>query len=681
MHLNPNSSKREARKKLAIRIVAGFLALLMVGGTAYSLIYMLILNASAAEPGAEVLDDLNIRVGLMYGDGVTVGFETETEYGYTVGVQPLRDGIFDFAPFWTLNTRVVSVTSDANLKKADQTYSITRSAYGTAVGGYHIEFSVDFALTDMAYAETMMNSLNAVLASSGLYSFPAYVGGVIRLRVGSFSSYEAAANMYAYVAGILNFASSVVSPGEKTVSVVDPSTDRILLEYDCSDGTTLGLQAISLGDEISYIKTPADNVYDGVFSYYRHQEEGVDGVCVVNVLTLDEYVEGVLPFEISNTWPAETLKAFSIAARSYAAYTLGRHDSAYSFDLCNGSHCQMYKGAGRVNDNVRAAVRSTHGRIITYNGRIASTYYSSSCGGVTVSIGDVWGGASSPYLVAHETPWERYAEHNNGFWITEVSPTELLKYLREQKGYEELSGYVKNIEVLEYAPGSTYVKKLRITDSKGKSVEIVNTDRVRMALGAYLKSANFVVGQGSVAYTVDTVQTLGEVIIDATVEKTVRPPVSASSTSQPSIPTSSVTAEKLTVLTADSLVETDISSLSIMTAETILSAGEQKMVIRSADGLHVLNDQNTQTGTPIAIPRTIMEYTVLRETKTELASSPQNFVFVGKGWGHGAGMSQYGAKDLADLGYDYEHIINAYYTDVDIVYYKTVEQLQSRIRS
>ena len=44
MHLNPNSSKREARKKLAIRIVAGFLALLMVGGTAYSLIYMLILN-------------------------------------------------------------------------------------------------------------------------------------------------------------------------------------------------------------------------------------------------------------------------------------------------------------------------------------------------------------------------------------------------------------------------------------------------------------------------------------------------------------------------------------------------------------------------------------------------------------------------------------------------------------
>ena len=64
------------------------------------------------------------------------------------------------------------------------------------------------------------------------------------------------------------------------------------------------------------------------------------------------------------------------------------------------------------------------------------------------------------------------------------------------------------------------------------------------------------------------------------------------------------------------------------------------------------------------------------ETKIATASNPNNFIFVGKGWGHGAGMSQYGAKDLADLGYDYEHIINAYYTNVDIVYYSTLAEFQ-----
>jgi len=677
--LNPKKSAREAKKKLAVRIVAGLLALLMVGGTAYSLIYMLMLTASAVDSGAEVLDDLNIRVGLMYGDGVTVGFETETEYGYTVGVQPLTDGVCDFTPFWVLNRKVVSVAADANLKKKDNTYSITKSAYNTAVGGYHIEFAMDFALTDMTYAESMMQNLDSVLQSAGLYSFPAYVGGVIRLRVGSFSSYEAAANMYAFVSGIMNFNTSVVSPSSDTVSVLDPASDRILFEYDCSDGTTLGLQAISVGDTVSYIKTPADNVYDGVFSYHRHQEEGIDGVSVVNVLTLDEYVEGVLPFEISNTWPPETLKAFSIAARSYAAYTLGRHDSAYNFDLCNGSHCQMYKGAGRVNDNVRSAVRSTHGRVITYDGKIASTYYSSSCGGVTVSIGDVWGGASSPYLVAHATPWERYSEHNKGFWTAEVSPKELLDYLRNQKGYTELSGYIKSIEVLEYAPSSSYVKHLRITDSKGTSIEIKNTDRIRMALGAYLNSANFVVGQGSVAYTLDTVQVLGEVIIDATVEKTVRPPVTI--VPEPEIPSAAITADTLSVITANQIVEQPVSDFLILTADTVLRAEDRKIMIRSADGLFVLNEQGNIPSASIAIPRKIREYSVLTETKTAVASSPQNFIFVGKGWGHGAGMSQYGAKDLADLGYDYEHIINAYYSDVEIVYYKSVEQLQNRIRS
>jgi peptidoglycan hydrolase-like amidase len=40
-------------------------------------------------------------------------------------------------------------------------------------------------------------------------------------------------------------------------------------------------------------------------------------------------------------------------------------------------------------------------------------------------------------------------------------------------------------------------------------------------------------------------------------------------------------------------------------------------------------------------------------------------------------MSQYGTYDLAELGYDYEHIINAYFTDVSIVYYKNIEELQS----
>ncbi len=37
-----------------------------------------------------------------------------------------------------------------------------------------------------------------------------------------------------------------------------------------------------------------------------------------------------------------------------------------------------------------------------------------------------------------------------------------------------------------------------------------------------------------------------------------------------------------------------------------------------------------------------------------------------RGYGHGVGMSQYGANEMAKLGYDYKEIINYYYKDIDI---------------
>ena len=53
--------------------------------------------------------------------------------------------------------------------------------------------------------------------------------------------------------------------------------------------------------------------------------------------------------------------------------------------------------------------------------------------------------------------------------------------------------------------------------------------------------------------------------------------------------------------------------------------------------------------------------------KVAYADDDDNFIFVGKGWGHGVGMSQYGARDLAEMGYNYQEILHAYFTDVDIV--------------
>lgn len=677
--MNRKKSSYESRRKRLVRIVCFVMAALMVLGSMYMLFNMLIFAVSAASPVNGSTDDITLRVGLMYGDGVTVGFETTTPNGYEIGVQNITDGGYPYHPFWNISNTKVSVTADANLSKTDSTYSITTNPERAVIGGYHIEFTPDYALADMQMAVSIVNSLNAVFGTgNALYAFPAYNYGCIRVRVGAFSSYDQA-NMYlSYVSQLLNgMPVQIVAPSSTGVSVVDPDTDRILFEYDNADGTALGMYAIQdMGTtETAYTKTPAKNVYDGVFAYSRYREEGIDGVAVTNVLTLDTYVEGVVPYEIINTWPIETQKAFAITVRTYATLMLGRHNTAYRFDICNGTHCQAYRGAGRVNQTVIDAVTSTHGLILVYEGKIARTYYSASAGGGTVAICDVWGGDEYPYLVARDTPWENYTKHPNGLWTVEVSPKELLTYLRDTKGHTELDGYITAIEVLEYSEGSTFIKKLRITASNGGSIELNNTDRVRGQLSAYVKSANFVVGRGSVEYTVDTVETVGETVIDNAVDKEVRPPVFGGSSSND---VSVAHGSTVQVLTADAAVVVDTKAVPILTATGVVAGGDT-VCIQTAGGLVQMTSSAVTPvvpGTQIQLPRTIKEYAVTTETKVATASDPNNFIIVGKGWGHGGGMSQYGARDLGLLGYDYEHIINAYYTGVDIVYYTTLDKFK-----
>ena len=65
-------------------------------------------------------------------------------------------------------------------------------------------------------------------------------------------------------------------------------------------------------------------------------------------------------------------------------------------------------------------------------------------------------------------------------------------------------------------------------------------------------------------------------------------------------------------------------------------------------------------------------YKVSYEDRSYTASSSQNFVFAGKGWGHGVGLSQWGAHDLANFGYSYKDILNMYTPNLTITYVSSV---------
>jgi stage II sporulation protein D len=132
--------------------------------------------------------------------------------------------------------------------------------------------------------------------------------------------------------------------------------------------------------------------YRGSIELIAHQ----DGIEVINVVNVEAYLRGVVPAEMSASWPMAALKAQAVAARSYAISLAGAHGD---YDLCAGVSCQVYRGMDAENARSDEAVRATDGIVVTYDGRIARTYYFADSGGVTASSDEVWG-KSVPYLVA-----------------------------------------------------------------------------------------------------------------------------------------------------------------------------------------------------------------------------------------------------------------------------------------
>jgi stage II sporulation protein D len=129
---------------------------------------------------------------------------------------------------------------------------------------------------------------------------------------------------------------------------------------------------------------------------------------VVNYVGLEDYLQGVVADEMPHTWPREALKAQAVAARSYALKNVLK---GKPYDLYSDTRSQAYGGIAAEQLESTDAVRATAGRVVTYGGEIASTYYFSTSGGRTASAMDVFGFAV-PYLVSRPDPWDKASPYH-----------------------------------------------------------------------------------------------------------------------------------------------------------------------------------------------------------------------------------------------------------------------------
>ena len=325
---------------------------------------------------------------------------------------------------------------------------------------------------------------------------------------------------------------------------------------------------------------------------------------VVNEVSLEEYLYGVLPSEMPESFGTEALKAQAVCARSYACnQLLANRYSAYGAHVDDSMNCQVYQNYGE-NEAAVEAVKATFGKVLSRNGECITAYYFSCSYGHTSDSYDIWG--------------EKAGTRFEGVVQAEEKPTGDLKktenfeeFLSDDRTwYDSESVWFRWNTIL-----GTELDERILTRLKERQMAVPDLILVKTAENG--DEMRFEPG------TVNKFGTLKDIII----------------------------AER-----GDSGIITKLILVGSEASYLIMQEYNIRYVLAPVNVVY-LQDGST-SGNMNLLPSGY--FTVEKEE--------QHFVVRGGGHGHGAGMSQYGARYLASVGNTYEEILGHYYRDTDITY-------------
>ena len=123
--------------------------------------------------------------------------------------------------------------------------------------------------------------------------------------------------------------------------------------------------------------------YPGTVVLVPLQQDGREtgALDVVNHVSLERYLPGVIEGELWPHWHDEAFAAQAIAARTYALYERHLHRDRH-FDLTSTTASQVYGGESK-HRRAAQAVRRTRGQVVAFHGQLVPTFYSSTCGGTS----------------------------------------------------------------------------------------------------------------------------------------------------------------------------------------------------------------------------------------------------------------------------------------------------------
>lgn len=324
--------------------------------------------------------------------------------------------------------------------------------------------------------------------------------------------------------------------------------------------------------------------YRGIMELVGSTKEP-DKFAIVNVLSLRNYLKGVVPNEMPVKFGLEALKAQTVAARNYA---IAPRVKAYEeFDVCDSVACQVYFGAGTEAPLSNRAVEETNGIIAADNkNNPILALYSSTAGGYTES-----------YEFAFSDP------------KTKAFPSHDIHYLRAVPDYENF-GNLSNEKAAE-----EFYKSAPPSFDDNSPYFRWSKDWTSSELEGILKKT--LVAQSKTGFV------------------------------HPALTNPDDFGKLQSVKVLQRGVSGKIIKLAIYTDKNTFVV-EKELVIRRC------------------FPKNEISLPSANFVITKIESENPVYKFNGGGFGHGVGLSQWGAGKMASLGYSFEQILKHYYRGIKL---------------
>ncbi len=253
-------------------------------------------------------------------------------------------------------------------------------------------------------------------------------------------------------------------------------------------------------------------VYEGPFVI---QPDAYGSWTLVEQVPLERYLLGVVPHEIGGGSPSVALEVQAVLARTWALANSNRF-AIDGFHLCSNTQCQVYSDPSEASDEVKRAISTTFGKVLSWQGLPINAVYHASNGGVMADGTESWAMDPVPYLRAQldgpnqwrnrfRLPLRRsssvqvllndvdgaYGKNHARFrWERILTAQELTSFLAAQEINLQSP---KNVHVLERGT-SGRVLALEISDLGNNSRVVLRLDQIRRTLRT-LPSTLFVVNQ------------------------------------------------------------------------------------------------------------------------------------------------------------------------------------------